>query len=288
LAVSFTKLCNVEEFDNPQVEAQIKRIYPDFPLVWTRRKALESAVMYLALQDAGALKRDARCLVVGAGSERFPYTLTTELAEVHLTDLYMDAGVWANITPRDMLTTPEKFVPASLPWEPQRLVVQHMDARHLRYPDASFEIVLSSGSIEHFGTLEDIAQAASEMGRVLKPGGIAVLTTEFKISGNGVGWPGTYLFTPELLQQFIVAPSGLILDEPDLHLTPASLATEAQLDDLIAGRPVKYEVVIRQDPYLFCSVHLVLRKPAAATSAQASEPPAAPEDPPGYFLVHNV
>ena len=45
-------------------------------------------------------------------------------------------------------------------------------AGRLRYPDDTFDGIFSSGSIEHFGDLQDVANAAYEMGRVLKPGGV--------------------------------------------------------------------------------------------------------------------
>jgi SAM-dependent methyltransferase len=53
-----------------------------------------------------------------------------------------------------------------------------MDARALDFPDDSFDAVVSFSSIEHFGDADDIARAASEIGRVLRPGGYAFLVTE--------------------------------------------------------------------------------------------------------------
>lgn len=53
-----------------------------------------------------------------------------------------------------------------------------MDGRRLDFADESFDVVFSMSSIEHFGALDDIARSAEEIGRVLKPGGHAFLTTE--------------------------------------------------------------------------------------------------------------
>jgi len=47
------------------------------------------------------------------------------------------------------------------------------DAEHLRYPDASFDAVLSMGVLEY---LPNYAMALHEISRVLKPGGHVVLT----------------------------------------------------------------------------------------------------------------
>ena len=59
-----------------------------------------------------------------------------------------------------------------------RLTVEYADARSLPYPDESFDVVFSLSSIEHFGGPGDVARAAREMGRVLRPGGHAFVVTE--------------------------------------------------------------------------------------------------------------
>ena len=144
----------------------------------------------------------------------------------------------------------------------KRIVVQHMDGRRLNYPDNSFDGIFSSGSIEHFGGWSDIATAAREIGRVLKPGGIASISTEFKLSGEGEGWNGIRLFTPDLLQQHIIKPSGLTLvDIPDWSVDEATLATAWDLRDIVFhGKKPPVEGVLREHGFLFTSVHLALRK----------------------------
>ena len=57
------------------------------------------------------------------------------------------------------------------------LKVEIADGRNLPYPDDSFDRVLSISTIEHFPEDGDI-QSAKEIARVLKSGGIAVITTE--------------------------------------------------------------------------------------------------------------
>ena len=53
-----------------------------------------------------------------------------------------------------------------------------MDGRRLTFPDASFDAVFTVSSIEHFGAPGDVARAAAEIGRVLRPGGHALIITE--------------------------------------------------------------------------------------------------------------
>jgi len=63
-----------------------------------------------------------------------------------------------------------------------RLEVMEMNALDLRFPDASFDVVFSLNSIEHFGGRKEIVRAAQEMARVLRPGGYAFIVTECFVS----------------------------------------------------------------------------------------------------------
>jgi SAM-dependent methyltransferase len=58
-----------------------------------------------------------------------------------------------------------------------------MDGRRLAFADGTFDIAYSLSSIEHFGGLDGATATVREMGRVLKPGGILVLATEYVLSG---------------------------------------------------------------------------------------------------------
>jgi SAM-dependent methyltransferase len=141
-----------------------------------------------------------------------------------------------------------------------------MDALSLRYEDNSFDGIFSSGSIEHFGTLDDITLAAQEMGRVLKPRGILTLATEFRIEGpaDGLGIPGAVIFSPEMLLKTIVQPSGLeLVDEPHFVTTPATRRLAYPLLEALSKRIRDPSVALEHDGYVWTSVVLCLRKPAA-------------------------
>ncbi len=58
-----------------------------------------------------------------------------------------------------------------------KVTYQEMDARHLTFEDASFDVVVTSFALHHIGTqTKDREQAVNQMIRVLKPGGyLAVL-----------------------------------------------------------------------------------------------------------------
>ncbi|MEA2972280.1 MAG: hypothetical protein QOG82_738 [Actinomycetota bacterium] len=285
--MNFNKLCDLADFEDEELSAIIRDIgaykldlLPHLPAGAEHRKDWEVAMAVRALRHHGALGPDSVVLGVAAGLEDTLFYLTRHCRQVFATDRYVQAGSWAPVAPVAMLVDPAML--ARFDFDRSRLVAQHMDARLLRYPDDTFDGIFSSGSIEHVGELLDVAHAAYEMGRVLKPGGVLSLSTEFQLSGpeGGVGWPGlTLVFSPAALQRYIIEASGLeMVDELDTELSPATIGTRVGLswaiDDHAAriadphgpGADADYacwqfpHVMLDHGGYLFGSVHLTLVK----------------------------
>lgn len=266
----YNKACSLEDFADPEMVAVLREVYahetsPGYPAGAERRKHWEVAMSVRALRDFGALRPDAELLGVGAGTEITVFYLTHHARRVIATDLYLAPGEWEREAHPLMMVAPERLAP--IPFERDRLIVQHMDGRWLRFPDNSFDGIFSSGSIEHFGDFEDIAASAYEMGRVLKPGGVLTLATELLLQGppGSVGWPGVVLFSAEALRRQIIEASGLKpVDEPDLEVSERTLATGRPLLEMIhgieKGREVLPLVVLTHEGQVFGSVHLTLRK----------------------------
>lgn len=286
----FNKLCEFEDFSDPELLSVIRdvcgykaaHLSPEFPTGAEHRKDWEVAMAVRTLDRFGAIRPDATILGVAAGTEDTLFYLTRKVRQVFATDRYLmpaDAD-WSVVAPSLMVVEPGDIAPFD--FDAQRLVVQHMDGRSLRYPDNTFDGVFSSGSIEHFGELQDVANAAYEMGRVLKPGGILSLSTEFKISGpaGGKGWPYvTLVFSPENIARYIIEASGLTPVDPlDTTVSEATLAMPRDLVAIVteflarkSGPPPASprpdytyldfpHLVVFQEDYLFGSVHLALRK----------------------------
>ena len=86
------------------------------------------------------------------------------------------------------MTTASSLIPpqyAPFDYRADRLSFMRMDGRALSFPDDEFDVVYSLSSIEHFGGLSGASQAMREMARVLKPGGVLVVATEYILSGPG-------------------------------------------------------------------------------------------------------
>jgi SAM-dependent methyltransferase len=269
----YNKACGLEDFADPELVAVLRDIYAHeagrsgvYPAGAEHRKPWEVAMSVRALRDFGALRPDADILGVGAGSEITVFYLTRQARRVVVTDLYLAPGKeWEKVAPPLMMIAPERLSP--IPFERERLEVLHMDGRWLRFPDDSFDGIFSSGSIEHFGDFEDIAAAACEMARVLKPGGVLTLSTELLLEGpaGANGWPGTMLFSAERLRRQVIEASGLEpVDSPDLAISPRTMATTRSLLELVEaaenGREIFPHLVLTHEGQVFASVHLTLRK----------------------------
>ncbi len=230
---------------------------------YNHRKAWETELAEYALKKLGAVHAEAEILGVGAGKETTIFNLSTQVKRVWATDLYLIAGDWHAHAPVEMLITPERYAPNSA-YDLQRIVVQHMDALVLRYPDDSFDGIFSCGSLEHFGEWDAIVTAGKEMFRVLKPGGVASIATEFRISGEGDGWDGVKLFDRDRILNWIEATGFELVDNPSLELEvdEETLATTHSLEAIVIDNQwPEVEGVLQNAQYTFTSVHLALRKP---------------------------
>jgi len=94
-----------------------------------------------------------------------------------------------------------------------------MNARELEFDDSTFDFVFSISSIEHFGGHKGSMKSMKEISRVLKPGGVASITTEVLLTNN----EHVEFFRPHEIYEFLILPSGseliepLIFDQPSLE-----------------------------------------------------------------------
>ena len=173
----FAKLCDVRDFEDADVLRMVRDILPERdPLAHIERKVWEFAMLALFLEETGRLHDETRVLATGAGDERMVFWLANRVGEVVATDIYGEGSFAEREATATMLSDPAAHAP--FPYREDRLTVEYADARSLPYPDESFDVVFSLSSIEHFGGPGDVARAAREMGRVLRPGGHAFVVTE--------------------------------------------------------------------------------------------------------------
>jgi SAM-dependent methyltransferase len=278
------KACTLSDFRDPELRGWIREIFPheisrlgaSFPDGVEYRKHWEIAMTVLALSRSRLLNDRAEVLGVGAGNEPTLFWLTNHVRRVFATDLYLDPAEWEQSADSSMLLRPEMHWPG--PWQPRRLIVQHMDARELRYESESFDAIFSSSSLEHFGDRNDVARAVSEMHRVLRPGGLLCISTELRLEGPAPGLPGILMFDGADIQELIIENGPWHpLDAPQLVVgadTRASVqafaesAADVRRHVAREGRLVFHrldwsrypQVALREGAMLWTSVHLALRR----------------------------
>lgn len=291
LSRQYVKLCDTRDFEDPALLVMAREILPERdPGTHAERKVWEFAMLALFLRDVGRLHDGTEALAVGAGDERIVFWLANRLGRVVATDIYGEGKFAAREADASMLAEPRAHAP--FPYREDRLEVRRMDARRLDVPDGSFDVVFSLSSIEHFGHPRAIAEAAREMGRVLRPGGHAFIATEcfvrrhplnaapvdFAIRLATLGrkrrratprWRARMdVFTPRELRAWIVRPSGLRLMQPlDRSVSADSWANVTvqrgpQGTTLEPASGDYYpHVLMRIDRSVFTSVALALEKP---------------------------
>lgn len=295
----YVKLCDLPDFDDPVLRRRIREIVPNHESrAEVRRKFWEYAMLALFLEDAEKLHDGTQVLSVGAGHEEVLFWLANRVGKVVAIDIYGEGGFARGEADETMLTDPKAFAP--YPYRKDRLQTLKMDARVLGFSDASFDVVFSLSSIEHFGDHRDVARAAREIGRVLRPGGLAFIVTECFVARHPLNSPlvqtairiatlgrrckkatprrrAVDVFTSGELQRWIIQPSGLELVQPlDLTLSPETWQNviiwrgadefEASGDDPwphILLQPQGSAFFLRGGAAAFTSAALAMRKPDA-------------------------
>lgn len=270
--LGYNKLCELEDFSDPDLAAlmrdvfpaQLERYGPAFPAGREYRKYWEVAMAARAFRDFGALHASAEILGVGAGAENTMHWLTRHVRAVHATDTYLHDDDWNRYANAQLMLDPEATFAGE--WNPRRLVVQHMDGRALRYEDGSFDGVFSSSSIEHFGDAGDVRRSLEEICRVLRPGAIAAISTEYRLAGPPPGLPNVLMFDAAQLRELVAGLPWELVSPLSTEISQATIDTAIPFAtaaaDFAAGRDWSDwpHIVLREGDLEWTSVHLTLRK----------------------------
>ncbi len=255
--VGLCELANPAKWDNAEWVAILRDLGLADDKLSMHRKPYEFAQLIFGCRRLGALRDDAAVVSVGAGHEGVLYWLANHVGRVVATDLY--EGVWERNQGRegnpDVLSNPEAYAP--FPYRRDRLTFKRMDGRHLEFDAGMFDIAYSLSSIEHFGGLAGAVATLREMGRVLKPGGILAIATEYVLEGPS----HEETFQPEEFERLIDQP-GLELVEPvDLDVYRRYDTTPV---DLYKNPYQTPHMVVRFNDTVFTTVMVFFRKATAA------------------------
>ncbi|WP_165943262.1 class I SAM-dependent methyltransferase [Roseicella aquatilis] len=152
------------------------------------RKAWEWCAIAQALAERDMLRPGRTGCGFAVGTEPLPAAFAAAGAQILATDQAMtaEAGAWVTTNQHaaslDSLFQPELIDRAGFE---ARVRFRPADMRALGLPwEERFDFLWSSCSIEHLGSLEAGWQFVEGAMQLLRPGGVAVHTTEFNVSSN--------------------------------------------------------------------------------------------------------
>jgi SAM-dependent methyltransferase len=192
------KVCDIADWFDEDFNRIVVDELRDVPRF--HRKQWEFAWKFRALRDMGVLRPDAVGVSFGAGQERLLYALAPHVGRLWATDLYDPDTIWPQARTGDIDAFIRENAPFPVPAE--RLSAKIMDMRTIEFPDETFDFAYSSSAVEHIGDWDDFRSHLDEVRRVLKPGGVYVMTTDI-IYGPAWNRRGNYKFTPEGLQWWL-------------------------------------------------------------------------------------
>jgi SAM-dependent methyltransferase len=153
------------------------------------RKQWEYVYIAQALHERGLLAPGKRALGFGVGREPLPALFASFGCEVAATDQSLDGAVragWArtNEHSTDLNGLNDRGICTDRMFS---TLVSFAEADMNAIPpafDGGFDFCWSSCSLEHLGSLAHGAEFVKNAMKTLKPGGVAVHTTEFNLSSN--------------------------------------------------------------------------------------------------------
>ena len=178
-------LCTAELLDSDVFRYWIAELHEPWRF---HRKLWEFGYVCQALYERGLLAPDKRGLGFAVGQEPLPSYFAAHGCEIVATDLdstdtrahgWAESGEWASTI--DVLNRRGLCDPALFR---QRVSFRPVDMNHIPPDLRGFDFTWSSCSFEHCGSIELGKQFLLRQMDCLKPGGVAVHTTEFNLTSN--------------------------------------------------------------------------------------------------------
>ena len=181
-----SELCRFERLDSMVFRDWIKKLNYEWA---PHRKYWELAFICQALYERNLLIEGARGLGFAVGTERLPAFFASLGCNITATDLpsedernkpWAETGQWGGSNQalqHTAICSEEKFN--------QHVTYLPVDMNNIPNNLKDYDFTWSTCSFEHCGSIELGIKFIEEQMKCLKPGGIAVHTTEFNLTSNG-------------------------------------------------------------------------------------------------------
>lgn len=255
-------LCKRDQLESPAFRYWLDALKLPFRI---HRKQWEFAYVVQALYERDCLKPGTRGLGFAVGEESIPALMAAMGSSVLATDL--DPGdhraqAWAETA--QLASSLEKLRrPEICPNEvfSQKVTYRHVDMNHIPPELTGFDFTWSSCSFEHCGSIELGLGFLENQMRCLKPGGVAVHTTEFNLTSNDdtIEAGMTVIFRKQDIEKIVER-----LRSQGHHVEPVSLALGKTEDDrhvdIFPYTNIPHLKLLLGDKYASTSIGLIIRK----------------------------
>ncbi|MCL4526992.1 MAG: class I SAM-dependent methyltransferase [Gammaproteobacteria bacterium] len=252
--------CNASDFIHPEFAAICSnlKIIPRF-----RRKQWEWVYIIHHLGKNGLLEEGKKGLVFGVGSERLPSLFASRGLIITATDAPTEIGnIWQwgqhsagldNLYYGDIVDK-EVFN--------RNVSFRVVDMNNIPEDLNGFDFCWSSCCFEHLGSLQNGADFVLNSMNTLRPGGVAIHTTEFNLSSNTdtVSAGGTVIYRKVDIEKLIDKARSMGFCVEDLNIAPDSY----YLDNYVDVPPYQqqnFHLKLELAGYVSTSVGLVVKKP---------------------------
>lgn len=213
-----SQICNQSFYDAPFFHYWMSKLRPNFnPIdeqaqnaVIYHRKNWELVYICQSLYERGMLSKGKRGVVFGVGAECLPDLFASYGCEILATDLNAgegDAQIWiqtgqnvaGNLEKlnRYHFCDPEEFK--------EKVTYRDVDMNNIPADITDYDFCWSTCAFEHLGSLRHGMEFVKNSLKTLKPGGIAVHTTEFNIYSNEwtIDKPGLSLYRKRDIEKLV-------------------------------------------------------------------------------------
>ena len=186
LASPTSQLCTASQFGEPLYRDWCRALH-EVPTL--HRKQWEFVYILRVLELAGCLAPGRRGLGFGCGREPLVAAMAMRGCEVVATDLDLGSAAgqgWIETGQhsRTLDDLNDRGICAPEPFR-ERVMFRAQDMNRIDANLTGFDFVWSSCAFEHLGSIRHGLEFVENAMRCLRPGGIAVHTTEFNLSSNG-------------------------------------------------------------------------------------------------------
>lgn len=254
-----SQLCTQSQFNNffAQIAAEIKE-----PLVM-RRKLWEFVYIIQALKERGMLKAGNKAVGYGVGQEPLPALFAKYGVEVLATDYSLEQAKTAGWVSTDQHLSSKELLNSRniAPMElfDELVNVREVDMNNIPEDITGYDFTWSSCALEHLGSIEQGLAFIENSLKALKPGGVAVHTTEYNLSSNAdtLDHGGTVIFRRSDIEELV---KRLIEKGHEIYMNynPG----DGELDKYVDLPPYKPDPHLKLliDKYVTTSIGFIIRK----------------------------